>query len=82
MAMRGPRQQSRRRIIALPVFLTAMISLGNVWAQENPSPNDPSSDICSNLGQYIFVGGTGGFDALRDASSFEDLLETGHVGLY
>jgi hypothetical protein len=31
---------------------------------------------------YIFVGGTGGFDALRDGDLFTALLGTGHVGLY
>jgi hypothetical protein len=28
------------------------------------------------------VVGTGGFDALRDRGQFEELLKTGHVGLY
>jgi hypothetical protein len=35
-----------------------------------------------SIGQYIFVGGTGGFDALRDGDQFEELLKSGHVGLY
>jgi len=34
------------------------------------------------LGESIFVGGTGGFDALRHGDQFEELLKTGHVGLY
>ncbi len=32
--------------------------------------------------EYIFVGGTAGFDALRDGDLFEELLRTGRVGLY
>jgi len=48
---------------------------------------DPSGDAwrhraCSNLGEYIFVGGTAGFNALREGDQFEELLRTRHVGLY
>lgn len=48
---------------------------------ENCAPN-PFNNACSNLGQYIFIGGTGGFNALDDAGKMKDLLKTGHVGLY
>jgi len=37
---------------------------------------------CSNLGQYILVGGTGGFNALSQGNLFGELLKTGRVGLY
>ncbi|HVI10378.1 MAG TPA: hypothetical protein VND65_18965 [Candidatus Binatia bacterium] len=50
-------------------------------AQTN-SVVDAQSDPCSSLGRYIFVGGTGGFDALGHPELFESLLQTGHVGLY
>jgi hypothetical protein len=50
--------------------------------QENPFGDQDRYRVCSNLGEYIFVGGTGGFDALREGGRFEELLKTGHVGLY
>lgn len=50
--------------------------------QENPLGDPGSSSVCSNLGVYIFVGGTGGFNALRDGDQFAELLQTGHAGLY
>jgi hypothetical protein len=51
-------------------------------AQDNPGDNTDRSSVCAHLGEYIFVGGTGGFDALQEADQFQELLETGHVGLY
>jgi len=51
-------------------------------AQENPVGDPDEHLFCSTLGQYIFVGGTAGFDALGRADLFEELLKTGHVGLY
>jgi hypothetical protein len=36
----------------------------------------------TNLGVYIFVGGTGGFDGLRNGDEFTKLLESNHIGLY
>jgi hypothetical protein len=54
----------------------------NAAPQENPA-GDPARDrACSNLGEYIFVGGTGGFDALAHGDQFHELLKSGHVGLY
>jgi hypothetical protein len=45
--------------------------------------NGPRNDsVCSDLGQYIFVGGTAGFNALRDGNEFQELIKSGHVGLY
>jgi hypothetical protein len=52
-------------------------------AQPDNTPANPGEDApCSNLGVYIFVGGTGGFDGLENGAEFNDLLKTGHVGLY
>jgi len=50
-------------------------------AQFNPGDANTSSN-CGSLGEYIFVGGTGGFDGLRNGNQFTELLKTGHVGLY
>ena len=44
--------------------------------------NSGQSTLCANLGVYIFVGGTGGFDGLKHGDQFAELLQTGHVGLY
>ena len=67
-------------ILALFVFIPATLSVAQTVPQENPTV-DPRR-VCSNLGQYVFVGGTGGFEALSDSSKLKDLLQTGHVGLY
>jgi hypothetical protein len=61
------------RIFTLAFLAVALLFPLSARSQSNP---------CANLGQYIFVGGTGGFDALSDSSLFEDLLQTGHAGLY
>ena len=46
-------------------------------------PSTPEENTaCANLGVYIFVGGTGGFDGLENGDQFTELLQTGHVGLY
>ena len=34
------------------------------------------------MGTYIFVGGTGGFNALNEIGPINDLIKSGHVGLY
>lgn len=79
--MRRPRSRFLAGFLSL--VLTALLlttaAAREVHAQENPSADATS---CSNLGTYIFVGGTGGFDALADGAEFEDLLKSGHVGLY
>ena len=51
-------------------------------AQDNPRVDIGENTVCSNLGVYIFVGGTGGFDGLEYGGQFTELLQTGHVGLY
>lgn len=74
------------RCVALQaaIIATIMAAIPAVYAapQENSRNDTVQSGTCQNLGQYIFVGGTAGFDALRDGSEFEELLQTGHVGLY
>jgi len=62
--------------------ITLAISFVSASAQDNPSSDSVAKGACSNLGVYIFVGGTGGFDALRNGDQFAALLQTGHVGLY
>jgi hypothetical protein len=61
--------------------ITAAVLAAYAAAQDNPGDAE-GSDVCAYLGEYIFVGGTGGFDALQDGDQFKELLTTGHVGLY
>jgi len=60
----------------------ALVLPGNGVAQANPAVESGENSTCANLGIYIFVGGTGGFDGLQNGDRFTDLLQTGHVGLY
>jgi hypothetical protein len=64
------------RLLASAASIAAAFAGGSAAAQQS------SSGACANLGQYIFVGGTGGFDALDQGALFTALLQTGHVGLY
>ena len=50
--------------------------------QDDRDADSRGNSICANLGVYIFVGGTGGFDGLENGDQFTELLQTGHVGLY
>jgi hypothetical protein len=50
--------------------------------QDNPAADSGGNTVCANLGVYIFVGGTGGFDGLENSNQFTELLQTSHVGLY
>ena len=68
-----------RFFTVLAVILAAMPA-GSAALQEDPA--EATGTVCSNLGRYIFVGGTAGFDALRDGNQFPELLKTGHAGLY
>jgi len=77
---RSPRQCLNRALGLITLAALAMSPL-SAAAQEKISGAGPGG-VCSNLGQYIFVGGTGGFDALSHPALFEDLLPSGHVGLY
>ena len=54
-------------------------AVGGSATQENA---EVGKNACADLGLYIFVGGTGGFDGFQDGGQFRKLLESGHVGLY
>lgn len=76
--------RSTRQCLTRALGLITLATLASALAasaQENMAGPGPGG-VCSNLGQYIFVGGTGGFDALSHPELFEDLLQTAHVGLY
>ncbi len=79
-----PRFSSSLRFICrlLIVLAAVQTTIPSAYAALQEDPTDAPGKVCSNLGQYIFVGGTGGFDALRDGGQFPELLKTGHVGLY
>ncbi|MFY9644888.1 MAG: hypothetical protein WAK29_06895 [Terriglobales bacterium] len=76
----------RMRQLFWPLALVAAIALvipaADAGAQQIPAVDSPGNTACSNLGVYIFVGGTGGFDGLENGDQFTELLQTGHVGLY
>jgi hypothetical protein len=74
-----------QRLCPMLTFLVVMTIAppGAHTAPEENSSDDPyRQGVCSSVGVYIFVGGTGGFDALREGDLFAALLKTGHVGLY
>jgi hypothetical protein len=68
--------------LALVAWIAFASPFSQAAAQNNPAPDIRGGSPCSDLGVYIFVGGTGGFDGLRDGAQFTQLLQTGHVGLY
>ena len=49
---------------------------------ETPEPSSVPSAGCAHLGQYVSVGGTGGFNMLANADFTTALLAAGHVKLY
>jgi len=79
--MRGPTSRHHYVFLALLAAVTAAMPVCAA-AQGNPAGDPGEYWICANLGEYIFVGGTGGFNALQDGVQFKELLKTGHVGLY
>jgi len=81
IAMRSLAWQSLFCFLTLAA-ITTTTPVALAAPQENPLDNPGRDSVCSNLGEYIFVGGTGGFDALHDGDQFPELLKTGHVGLY
>jgi hypothetical protein len=82
ISMRSPAWQYNCRFLTLLAAIMAGIPAAQAAPQDNPFRDPDKSSVCSSLGKYIFVGGTGGFDALRDGDQFKELLKTGHVGLY
>jgi hypothetical protein len=68
--------------LIVSISLASPVAFGapqDEWAVD--FAKDKEAD-CANLGVYIFVGGTGGFDGLENGSQFTELLQSGHVGLY
>jgi hypothetical protein len=80
--LRSNISQYTGRFLGLLVAMMTALPAAHAALQENPAADATSYRACSNLGEYIFVGGTAGFDALRQGDQFEELLRTGHVGLY
>src|ERR1700691_6455629 len=82
LSMRSPASRYTCRFLVLVASIMPAIPAAQAAPQENPSAGSATYGVCSDLGEYIFVGGTAGFDALRDGDQFEALVRTGHVGLY
>jgi hypothetical protein len=70
-----------QRLSLMAAFVMVMTG-AHAAPDDNPSGDPNTNGLCSRLGVYIFVGGTGGFNALRDGDQFKPLLNAGHVGLY
>jgi len=68
--------------LALVAAGALAIPIARAAAQENPAAGSGANSVCANPGIYVFVGGTGGFDGLRNGGQFTELLQTGHAGLY
>jgi hypothetical protein len=68
--------------LALVAAIALAIPPAYAAPQDKPAVNFGGNTVCANLGVYIFVGGTGGFDGFEDGDQFTELLQTGHVGLY
>lgn len=68
--------------LALVAAIALAIPAAYAAPQDNPAVDPRGNSVCGNLGVYIFVGGTGGFDGLENGDGFTELLQTGHVGLY
>jgi hypothetical protein len=68
--------------LALIAAIGLVIPAAYAAAQDKPAVDSGRSTLCANLGVYIFVGGTGGFDGLEEGDPFAELLQTGHAGLY
>jgi hypothetical protein len=77
-----PRWRHFCRFLSVAAAMMAAIPAAHARPEPNPAADPGKDRVCSNLGEYIFIGGTGGFNALRFGDQFEDLLKSGHVGLY
>jgi len=80
--MLSPTSRLTRGFLMSAAAIMAAIPVAQAAPQENPPVDSAGYKVCSDLGTYIFVGGTAGFDALREGDRFERLLRAGHVGLY
>jgi len=70
------------RHLALVAAIALAISTAYAAPQDRTAVASGENTSCANLGVYIFVGGTGGFDGLENGDQFTELIQTGHVGLY
>jgi hypothetical protein len=79
-----PKICERHRYWRLVLVVSFALTMPAAYAapQDNPVVASGGNTACANLGVYIFVGGTGGFDGLKNGGEFTELLQTGHVGLY
>ncbi|MGA9508124.1 MAG: hypothetical protein WBV55_05690 [Candidatus Sulfotelmatobacter sp.] len=68
--------------LALVAALALAVPAAYAAPQLNPPGDARGNPACTSPGIYIFVGGTGGFDGLENGDQFNELLQTGHVGLY
>ena len=68
--------------LALAAAIALAVPAANAAPQGDSSVDSGGSTACANVGVYIFVGGTGGFDGLENGDQFTELLQSGHVGLY
>jgi hypothetical protein len=68
--------------LALVAALALAIPAAYAAPQHNLAGDSRGNTACASSGVYIFVGGTGGFDGLENRDQFNELLQTGHVGLY
>ncbi len=68
--------------LALVAAIALAIPTASAAPPDKPAVASGGNTACANLGVYIFVGGTGGFDGLENGDQFTELLQTGHVGLY
>ena len=82
LAMRNAARLNRCPFLPLLVAAMTAVPAPHAAPQDSPAGNFRKLSVCSSLGEYIFVGGTAGFDALRDGNQFEELVKSGHVGLY
>jgi len=72
----------RCRFLAFTAAIAVSIPTAYAAPQDHPVGDADANRACANLGVYIFIGGTGGFDGLENGDQFAELLQTGHVGLY
>jgi len=68
--------------LAVLAAIALAIPAAKAEQRDIPAVDSGGNTACANLGVYIFVGGTGGFDGLENGDRFTELLQTGHVGLY
>jgi hypothetical protein len=63
-------------------IVTAAIPSVTQSSMQTPAHSETRRGECSNLGQYVSVGGTAGFNTLVKPDFTTALLATGHVRLY